>query len=86
MIGNCSTDSLFALVLSSVISPHDKIGLNEVQDRYRGVVGGPQKLCVVISVKKADTTFVLLSLFQIGCLQNPVILRDIEPSSTSKQC
>ena len=55
MIGNCSTDSLFALVLSSVISPHDKIGLNEVQERYRGVVGGPQKLCVVISVKKADS-------------------------------
>ena len=40
MIGNCSTDSLFALVLSSVISPDDKIGLNEVQERYRGVVGG----------------------------------------------
>ena len=49
VIGNCLNDGLFALVLSSMISPHDKIGLNEGHERYRGVVGGclrsPKTLC-----------------------------------------
>ena len=40
VIGKCSTDGLFPLVLSSMISPHNKIGLNEDQERCRGVVGG----------------------------------------------
>ena len=40
VIENCLNDNLFALVLSSMISPHDKIGLNYDQERYRGVVGG----------------------------------------------
>ena len=40
VIGNCLNDSLFALVLSSVISPHDKIRLNEGKEMYKGVVGG----------------------------------------------
>ena len=40
VIGNCLNDGLFALVISSKILPHDKIGLNEGQERYRGVVGG----------------------------------------------
>ena len=40
VIGHCSTDGLFALVLSSIISPNDKIWLNKGQERYRKVVGG----------------------------------------------
>ena len=44
VIGNCLNDGLFALVISSMILPHDKIGLNEGQERYRGVVRGCQRL------------------------------------------
>ena len=36
VIGNCLNDGLFSLVISSMILPHDKIGLNEGQERYRG--------------------------------------------------
>ena len=70
VIGNCLNDGLFALVIYIMILPHNKIGLNEGQERYRRVVDvarGAQKLCVVIFVKKADSNnFCFVFFFQIG--------------------